>query len=104
MKFKQETETIVCKNPFKTIQCDEFVYKMPYVFRMQGGFIIRAINAIEEGRSQYDYFVGDRLVTQRAGASEEVLKKLIEYDAQAGDYTLFNQISKEIKDKAKCES
>lgn len=101
MKFTQETSTITCKNPFKTIQGDEFVYKMPYVFRTDGGFIIRAINAIEEGRSQYDYFVGDRLVTQRAGASEEVLKKLIQYDAYAGDYTLFNKISKEIAEDRK---
>lgn len=90
MKLTKIEKTIEYKNPFETSTHKQEVYTRvsPKVFETEKGMIVE-VNA-----NQYDYLVNGELVTQRCGASKELLEKLIEHNVKARDYEIMHKISK----------
>lgn len=90
MKFTQVDGIIEYENPFESSKHRQTKFKRvsPEVFEVENGMILKVSN------EQYDYLVDGNLITQRCGASQELLEKLIKHNVKARDYDLMLKISK----------
>jgi hypothetical protein len=90
LHFTQIDKTIKYKNPFKRKidNIENFERNKPKVFEFENAMIIQI------GNNHFDYLVDGNLITQRCGASLELLKALIKNNVKAQDYELMFKISR----------
>lgn len=90
MTFKKLNKTIEYKNPFYSSNntVPVFIRHKPVVFQIENNMIIKV------SKRQFDYLINGNLVTQRCGASKELLENLAKHNVKAGDYDLMFKISK----------
>jgi hypothetical protein len=87
--FKPYDGELIYENPFSTPTGQtKFKRVNPRVLESEFGIII------EVCPKQYDYLIDGDLITQRVGASEELLKCLNIHNVKAKEYTKMYELSK----------
>lgn len=90
MQFKELGRDLKYKNPYGDKK-GLLIRRNPRVISVNGGMIVKV------SCSQYDYLVAGEVVSQRAGASLELLELFIEEDLKPCDYDHQFEITKKLK-------
>lgn len=90
MKFTQFDGIMEYENPFDSSNHRQQIFqrKNPKIFEIENAMIVKVSD------EQFDYLVNGNLITQRCGASKELLEKLVKHNVKAKDYDLMFKISK----------
>ena len=90
MKFAQFNGIIEYENPFDSSSLGQQIFQRhnPRIFEIENAMIVKVCD------EQFDYLVNGNLITQRCGASKELLEKLVNHNVKAKDYDLMFKILK----------
>ena len=102
-RFSETTETIEYKNPYTYKNSNGTILNRPNIV-LSNSLLFKVIVDGNVGMlvyrfNRYDYVVNNILVSQRVGASIELLKEFTRRNIRPSDYSLAHQIIKELASK-----
>jgi len=99
-KFVETTETIEYKNPYThknsngtVVQRPNTIIHNPLIFKVE---VNGNVGMLVHKHSSYDYVVNNVIVSERVGASIELLEEFTRHNIQPSDFTMAHKIIKNL--------